>query len=82
MVCKSVWEENPRALAIDLSPVQTQTHAPACICTLCVARYLAFNIGISMKGVIAKVDSFKYFPGGIITPTSVNSQSPYTWYLL
>ena len=41
MVCASVREDNPRALASGLSPVQTHKRcnnvliAPACICTLC-----------------------------------------------
>ena len=54
-VCASVREDNPRAFAIGLSPVQTHEPyinlfiAPAFICTLCFARYLTLNIGISMN---------------------------------
>ena len=58
MVCASVREDNPRALASGLSPVQSQNHnnnlliAPACICTMFIARYLTLNIGIAIKGAI------------------------------
>ena len=31
MVCASVWEDNPRALARGLSPVQIQNHTIYCL---------------------------------------------------
>ena len=49
MVCASVWEDNPRALASGLSllhmhkPCSTNKYfliALVCICNLCIARYL------------------------------------------
>ena len=58
-VCAPVRGDNPRALASGLSPVQThKTYnnlliTPACICTLCIARYLMLNIG-SMIGAITE----------------------------
>ena len=56
MVCASVREDNPRALASGLSSVQK--HKPysnllivsVCICTLCIPRYFGLNIGISIIG--------------------------------
>ena len=42
MVCASVWEDNPRAIASGLSPVRTHRPynnlpiVPAYICTLCI----------------------------------------------
>ena len=62
MVCASVWEDNPRALASGLSYVQTQNHTITylflllqhtfALCALRNAFYLAFNIEILMKGAI------------------------------
>ena len=58
MVCGSVRENNPRILASELSPVETQKHTIACllhkqcICTLYIVRYLKLNIGLSVKGAI------------------------------
>ena len=53
-----VPKETPRDLASGLSDIQTHKPynnfliAPACIFTLCIARYLMQNIGISIKGAI------------------------------
>ena len=47
MVCASIWEDNPRALASGLSSVQTQTHAiiaTAYICTFCIAKCIVSDV--------------------------------------
>ena len=49
--CASLRQDNPRALAEMLI-------AQACICTLCFARYLTLNIGISMKGALIRIIMF------------------------
>ena len=55
MVCAHVRGDNPRALASGLSPVHMHNHiASACVCTLCIVRYLMQNIGLSLKGAIIK----------------------------
>ena len=54
MGCAYVREDNQRALASGLLPVQTQKHtinlliASSSICTLYMPRYLIVNIGISL----------------------------------
>ena len=56
MVCASVREDNPRALASELSPVQTQNHTILRLLhqhaiAFCALRYIwPINIGVSMKG--------------------------------
>ena len=58
MVCASVREDNPRALASGLSPVPAHNLyknfliAPACLCTLCIVRNLMLNIVISILGAL------------------------------
>ena len=53
-----VQEDSPRALASGLSSVQTRTSynnfliVPACICMMCIVRYLMKNIGITIKVAI------------------------------
>ena len=54
MVYASVREDNPRALASRLSPVQTQNHTVTCNSTLNTVRYLTLNIGISIGGAAIK----------------------------
>ena len=50
MVCASVREDNPRASASGLSPVQTHEPysnlliAPVCICTLYITRYVRVKV--------------------------------------
>ena len=51
IVCESVQEDNPRALASGLSLIQAQNHILSCLMHQHVfARDLALNIGISKRG--------------------------------
>ena len=49
VVSASVREDNIRALQMRIS-YNNLLIALACICTLCMVRYLMLNIGISAKG--------------------------------
>ena len=76
MVCAYVREYNPRAIASGLSPVHMHNHtiisrtyaqpynncliAPACMCTLCIVRYLMQNIEISLKGAIRMFNTCRH----------------------
>ena len=59
MVCASVQENNPRAVASGLSPVHTHNHTITFllhkdVCALIsIVRYLILKVGISLKGAIS-----------------------------
>ena len=58
MICAHVREDKLIAIASGLSDrtdakaYNNLLIAPVCICTLCIARCLTLNMGISMKGAI------------------------------
>ena len=89
MVCNvtSVREENTRALArTDAKPHNNLLVEPACICTLCIARYLALNIEILIKCALSVSNYMVCKPVGednlraLVSEFSpVQTQKPYNY---